>query len=229
MTMNSGQRAVLKGLVLIGSLVAVTLFLRAMDLDSMLDANWADEHLRGPAGPALFLLFTALFTGAGLPRQISSFLGGYAFGLVGGTLLSLFGGGLGCALAFFYARLLGQDFIKRRRARKIQKFNEILSTNPFSTALILRFLPVGSNLLTNLVAGVSNVPASWFLLGSLVGYIPQTVVFTLLGTGVRLNSFWTTALSVALFIVSTLLGVLLYRRNKTVRGLDNGDNGTTTD
>jgi uncharacterized membrane protein YdjX (TVP38/TMEM64 family) len=79
-------------------------------------------------------------------------------------------------------------------------------------ATLIRLLPVGSNVLTNLVAGVSSVPLLPFLAGSLVGYLPQTVIFVLLGSGIHVQPVWRTVVSVALFVVSGLLGVVLYRR-----------------
>ena len=87
--------------------------------------------------------------------------------------------------------------------------------------LIIRFLPVGSNLVTNLVAGVSAIPTGWFLLGSLAGYTPQTLIFALLGNGVRVDPLWRTLLSASLLAASTLLGLALYRNYK-LQGVVNG-------
>ena len=88
--------------------------------------------------------------------------------------------------------------------------------------LLIRLLPVGSNLATNLIAGVSSAGGIAFIGGSTVGYIPQTVVFALLGSGINLDPEIRISLSVALFFVSATLGVYLYRRYKRGKGL-NGD------
>ncbi len=223
--MNRSQRAILKGLLLIASLAGLTLFIRATDLAHVFDATWADTHLRGPAGPLVFLAIGTLIMAAGLPRQVISFIGGYAFGFLAGSLLTLAASAAGCLITLSYARFLGQDFIRRRRSKKIQKLNAVLSANPFKSALLIRFLPVGSNLLTNLAGGVSNAHAGRFVLGSAVGYIPQTVVFSLLGTGIRVNSWMSTGLSVLLFLFSSVIGYTLYRRSRLDCALDNGNGG----
>jgi uncharacterized membrane protein YdjX (TVP38/TMEM64 family) len=181
-----------------------------------------DAHVRGQGfyGELVFVAFAAVFTGLGLPRQMAAFLGGYAFGFLGGTWWGLLGALGGCVASFYWARFLGRSFIRRRHGGRIQRLNALLEKNTFSMTLIIRFLPVGSNLLTNLVAGVSAVKPLRFFAGSFLGYVPQTLVFALLGSGIRVDPLWRTLLSVLLFLVSSALGVWLYRRNRLARSLE---------
>ena len=85
--------------------------------------------------------------------------------------------------------------------------------------LLIRFLPAGSNLLTNLAAGVSKVGAMPFILGSAIGYIPQTAVFALVGSGIGVDHFWRFSLSVLLFLICGGLGIHLYRRYRHGKSL----------
>jgi uncharacterized membrane protein YdjX (TVP38/TMEM64 family) len=225
MKINRTQRALIKGLILILTLVGVFYGLKAMGLSSALDETWADAYLRGKgtSGYVLFLAVATVFTAVGLPRQIIAFLGGYTFGFMTGTLLALFGTTLGCALAFYYARFMGQSSVTRRYGHRIEKINAILRTSPFTMTLLIRCLPVGSNVLTNLVAGVSTVPALWFILGSLLGYIPQTVIFALVGEGVHVDPVFHTMLGAGLFLLSGVMGYFLYRRYRLARELNEDD------
>jgi uncharacterized membrane protein YdjX (TVP38/TMEM64 family) len=86
--------------------------------------------------------------------------------------------------------------------------------------VLIRLLPVGNNLITNLLAGVSSAPLVSFLAGSLIGYLPQTVIFVLLGSGIHVQPVWSTAISVALFVASGLLGAFLYRRMRAGKSFD---------
>lgn len=217
-------RAYLKGLLLLAALAAVGLGLRAAGLDQALNERWIDAHIRGqgPMGWALFLLAAGVFTGVGLPRQIVSFLAGYAYGFVGGTLAGTLGTGLGCAGAFLFARFLGRRYVARRFAGKIGKVDDFLRDNPFSMTLIIRFMPVGSNILTNLVAGVSSVGALPFLAGSTLGFVPQTLIFALLGSGFKVDFAWRVTLAAALFVLSTWWGFVLYKK-KRAAAVINGD------
>ena len=76
---------------------------------------------------------------------------------------------------------------------------------------MIRRLPVGSNLLTNLFAGATHVPARGFLLGSAIGYLPQMFIFSFAGAGIGLSDHYQLAISIGLFIVSSLIGAYLYR------------------
>jgi len=207
-------RILLKGLILMASLLAIGWAVEASGLAHRLDANWVDTEIRGNgvSGWLYYLGFGAVTVAVGLPRQAVCFLGGYAFGLGEGLLLAEAASGLGCLLCFLYARLMGRELVRHRFAERIEKLDAVLQGHPFTMATLIRLLPVGSNVLTNLVAGVSSVPLLPFLAGSLVGYLPQTVIFVLLGSGIHVQPVWRTVVSVALFVMSGLLGVVLYRR-----------------
>ncbi|MDH5748718.1 MAG: VTT domain-containing protein [Rhodospirillales bacterium] len=213
-------RFLFRGLILIASLVVAGFFIKFTGLDTTLDKAWIDSDIRGQglAGEILFLAAGGLFTAIGFPRQLVGFLGGYAFGVAWGTTLALGGATLGCVLAFSYARLIGRDFVNARFSGRIKKFDDFLSDNPFTMTLLIRLLPVGSNLVTNLVAGVTGVRPLLFISGSAIGYIPQTLVFALVGSGIALEPGLRISLSILLFVLSGMLGVYLYRKyrhNKT--------------
>jgi uncharacterized membrane protein YdjX (TVP38/TMEM64 family) len=78
---------------------------------------------------------------------------------------------------------------------------------------------VGSNLVTTLVAGVSSARALPFIIGSALGYIPQTVVFALAGSGVNLDPTRRIGLAVLLFVISGVIGVMLYRKYRHGRNI----------
>jgi uncharacterized membrane protein YdjX (TVP38/TMEM64 family) len=91
---------------------------------------------------------------------------------------------------------------------------ETLRQNPFSSALALRLLPVGNNLALNLLAGLSGIALWPFLAASALGYLPQTIIFALLGKGVRVDGTWQMVLAAALLLVSVGLGLWLLRRQR---------------
>ena len=205
--------ALAKGLLLLLTLAGLAWGLKAAGIADALDTRWAEEHLKNKhLGWLLFLGFAIPYTAAGLPRQLMCFIGGYAFGFLAGGLLALGATLAGCAVSFSYARFLGREFVTRKFGKRLQRINTALARNPFSMTLIIRFLPFGSNIVTNMVAGVSAIPAAWFLLGSLVGFMPQTFIFALLGSGIRVDPIFTTLLSAALLAASIILGLVLYRR-----------------
>ncbi len=207
-------KRVLKGAFVFLGLAAAIALLRLSGLHDALDTAWVDANIRdhGFSGLALYLGVGCLLTAVGMPRQVVGFLGGYAFGAALGTVWGTLATAMGCVVTFYYARLAGQSFVARRFSRRVAKINAFLGRDPFTMSFIIRCLPVGNNMLTNLLAGVSAIPALPFFAGSAAGYVPQTFIFALLGSGVRVSPELRTTASAVLFVVSSLLGYLLYRR-----------------
>ncbi len=203
----------LRGLAFIASLVLFGYLLQLTEFGTAINEAWIDRAIRGQgiSGELLFIGVAGLATAMAMPRQVISFLGGYAFGFVLGSALALAGTVLGCVLAFFYARLVGRGFVLKRFGARIRRVDDFLALHPFAMTLLIRLLPAGNNLATSLAAGVSSVPALPFLAGSALGYIPQTLVFALIGSGVNVDPVLRIGLGVVLFVISAVIGVWLYR------------------
>lgn len=206
-------RVALKGLVLFATLAAVAIVLHESDLTSFSPA-WGQRLVAeyGLLGHLIFVAAGAAFTAVGLPRQAMALAAGYTFGFPQGVLLAVIATTLGCVIAFFYARLLGHRMVHARYPERARRIDRFLAEHPFSMALLLRFLPVGNNLATNLAAGVSSVPAAPFVVGSAVGYLPQTAIFALVGGGMTLPPWVNVAVGAVLFVASGAIGTKLYRR-----------------
>jgi len=215
-------RVLVRGLVLFVSLVLLGVVFRATSLGTFFTEQWIDDVVRGHGieGDLIFLAVGALLTAVGLPRQLVAFLGGYGFGFVWGTALATSAAAIGCVVAFFYARLFGRDLVQHRFPDRIKHIDDFLHDNPFTMTLLIRFLPFGSNLLTNLAAGVSSVHAAPFIAGSAIGYLPQMIVFALVGSGITLDPAFRISVSVVLFIASGALGAYLYRKYRHGKSLD---------
>ena len=224
MTLKRKLKALAPGLVFLGTLVAIAYLLESGLVLEWVSEDWReridrDVRGKGVAGELLYLAVGGLACALAVPRHIVSFFGGYAFGVGFGTLLALFATEIGCALTFFYARLIGRPLVSARFGARVRRIDDFLSANPFSMTLLIRLLPVGNNFATSLAAGVSRVPSRLFLLGSLLGYIPQTLVFALAGSGIETGAGLRLWLAVLLFVVSAAIGIWLYhqyRHGKTL-------------
>lgn len=220
-------RIVVKGLALMLSLALLGYLFKSSDLGNSVNEAWIDARVRGHGvnGALLFLLMGGLFTAIGLPRQIIAFLGGYAFsgyvfGLGLGTLLAALAALIGCMLSFGYARLFGKGLLRAKLGARAGRFDHFIHEHPFAMTVLIRLLPVGSNLLTNLAAGISSIRPAAFFSGTLLGYLPQTLVFALVGSGVHIAPALKLSLAVGLFLISGALGAYLYRRFRHGQSLD---------
>ena len=192
----------LKGGVLLAGLAAAGLALRMVGPDALHSSRPT------PEGAASFVLVGALLAAVGMPRQAVAFAGGYAFGAWRGGGLALLAQMLGCGADFWWARWVAPGWARRRLGGRIDR---LLQAKPFTATLTLRLLPVGNNLLLNLLAGVSGVRARQFFAATLIGYLPQTAIFSLAGSGVQVGGGARLAIGIALFAASGLLGWVLLR------------------
>jgi uncharacterized membrane protein YdjX (TVP38/TMEM64 family) len=214
-------RTYLPGLAVLAALVAIAVAVEQGVSGGLLSPAWVDREVRGKgiSGELLFVAVGGIATALPIPRSVVSFLGGYAFGLVQGAALALIAEGLGCALTFFCARTFARRLVRERMGARVRRLDAFLAANPFSMTLLVRLLPVGNNFVTNLTAGVSRVDALPFLLGTLVGYVPKTIVWALAGSGIETGAYLRVALAVVVFMISGAVGIWLYRRYRHGKSL----------
>ncbi len=219
-------RVLVRGLALITVLAVGGWLFNHFGLKSMLETAWIDSEIRGQGlrGEILFLLLGAASTAVGVPRQVIAFLSGYAFGIVEGTALALLSALLGASLTFGTVRMMGHGSALLKRApQRLQRVQHFLSTNTLSTVLVLRLFPFSSNLLTNIAAALAQVRFVPFLTATAIGYLPQTLIFALLGGGLDVDPLISTVVSAVLFVCSTVLGLWLWRTYRTQHGLPSTD------
>jgi len=219
-------------LILRGLLVIVALTLAGYLLGDLIDASWVDAHVRdhGVPGELLFLLAGWLLSGAGVSRQLIAFIGGYTFGFLSGTLLAMLASVAGCITTFYIARFLLNEFLLRHSSGRLDAVAGFIRENTFSMTVLVRLLPLGNNGVVNTAAGVSGARGIPFFLGSALGYLPQTLIFALVGSGTGVNRFSQMAVAMAMFVAATLLGARLYRNHRRDMSPGRGpDQGTGID
>jgi len=208
------SRIVIRSILLFALLIGIGALIKLTALGDILDKDWVDTYVRGEGirGELIFLAIGGLCTAIGLPRQAVAFMAGYAFGIVYGTLIGVAATVLGCMATFFVARFLARDLVAHKFPDKLKRMDAFLHGNTFTTTLLIRFLPVGSNVLTNMLAGVSGAAALPFFTGSALGYIPQMLIFALVGSGFAVDPGARLVASIVLFAISGIMGLWLYRR-----------------
>lgn len=173
---------------------------------------FTDDHNAGWLnGKLAYFVLASLLVSVGCPRQVISFFAAFFFGFWMGILIGVLATTLACMISFSIARIF-QNTFKDMLKGKLKLAFDFWKENTFFATMIWRFIPAGSNLLTNLAAGAFGLSALPFILGSAVGYIPHTVIFALLGAGVEVGSNFQIIASGVLLVVSIVLGVLLLRK-----------------
>lgn len=203
------SRALLPGVAWMALLLAPSLLLPSLTQSTA--PTWLVAQLQwlGAAQGVGLWLLAVLTMLVGLPRQVVAYAAGQAWGLWPGLVWALGATLLASVASYALARLAVQCLDWRPPAGRLLG---LLQGHTFRTTLLLRLLPVGSNLGTNLAAGGIRLPCWPFLGGSALGYLPQTLVFTLLGSGLEPGAGWRLAAALGLFLAAGLLGLGLWRR-----------------
>lgn len=119
----------------------------------------------------------------GAPRLIFYVLGGLAFGFLHGLVLAQIGSLIGSYITFCAVRSGGRGWLKERFGshRLVGKAFHVRSS--IKAVVLIRQLPLSSVMINSGLA-LSQVSARVFLIGSFIGYLPQGVIATLIGSGV---------------------------------------------
>ena len=148
---------------------------------------------------ALFFVVTfSLLIGVGMPRLWVSVLGGAAFGLLWGSLLALAASVTGAAIVYRFGRTLLAGMVRRRIGPRLALWQMRFETNAFWWVLYMRLFPLSNATLAGLLCGACRIPLGPYLAGSLLGFIPLTLVFAVFGSGGASGSCYQVALGALL-------------------------------
>ncbi len=127
--------------------------------------------------PLVFIGLYAILTTVGVPMVVMTFVAGFTFGAMQGTIYVLIGANIGAYLAFVLARYLGRDFISRYIKGPIDRLDRQLRNQGFLRMLQLRLIPIIPFNLLNFAAGLSGIRKMHYVLGTMFGIIPASFIY----------------------------------------------------
>ena len=144
--------------------------------------DFVQHHMWAAVG--LFILLYTVSVAFSLPgATILTLTGGFLFGIIIGSILSVSGATLGAILLFLAARMGIGEPLRRRAGPFLKKIEGGFRRNAVSYLLTLRLVPIFPFWLVNLAPAFLGVPLSTFSWTTLAGIIPGTVVFVSIGNG----------------------------------------------
>lgn len=207
------------GLMLVGVAIALLLF-RTKHL--LFDQEMLLKALESVPCCAveIFLGLYIILTIVGIPGTVLTTVGGILFGLAWGTFWSVIGATLGALGAFLVARYLLRDWAKRKFGNHplLTRIERAIAKKPLASVLTLRFAPITPFNLINYLFGLTSVHWLTYTLGTFIGIIPGTLLYTELGVsgktaiagGDRLPFFLSLG---ALFLLSVVPPLLMKNKN----------------
>ena len=164
---------------LIGTIVWI---MRANDLTFpaffLAGITWAQASPLAPLAYILLYALRPLTLFSSVPLTLA---GGFLFGPAWGVLYTVVGANLSATVAFLVGRYFGSGVMEDAKSQGfVQRYMRRMRENSFETVLIMRliFLPYD---LVNYLAGFLRIGYSAFILATIIGSIPGTIAFVLLG------------------------------------------------
>ncbi len=126
-----------------------------------------------------------------IPGQIVQIAGGYIYGFGYASLWSLIGIAIGSIIAFYMARIIGQQPIRRiYGAEMVDKYTALLSSrNAFTIMLFLYIFPGFPKDVLAFFAGLSNMKFSRFLPMATLARYPAMALSMLIGSTLGVGSY----------------------------------------
>ncbi len=175
--------------LLIGLVVFISLGLnRYISLESLRDnrellTGWVAET--GLLACLIYAAFYAVIVAFSIPgAAVMTIAGGFLFGPWLGAALTVIGATVGAVAVFLAARYALADFLRARAGGAIRRMEDGFRANALSYILFLRLVPIFPFWLVNLVPAFVGVGLGTYLLGTFIGIIPGSVVYSLVGDSV---------------------------------------------
>ncbi len=158
------------------------------------------------------LIFQVVF--AVIPGGAFEVAGGYAFGALEGTILSVIGTTMGSALVFLTVRRWGLKYVllfftqEQLDSAKFMHDEKRL----YLVAFIAFIIPGTPKDLLCYVAGLTDIRLSRWIIITSIARIPAITISTIGGNAIGTKSYLFAAVVFAVTVIISAVGVLIYRR-----------------
>lgn len=164
----------------------------------------------GHFGVLMIILFQGLQTIiAPIPGEVIQIAGGYLYGIPLGTIYNLIGLIIGSGMAFYFARLIGRDFVENLIKKKNLKWiNNIMESKKFEIILFIIFIVPGlPKDFMIYVAGLTNLKPIKFFVISVISRLPWIMISVSVGANINAGNYGMTIVIAVIAIIGFLMGV----------------------
>ena len=180
------QKHRFRGYVVLG-LIIISIGMAAFFLpgfQKLASPEFLRDYLRslGPLGYLVYIILLLLSVPLPIPSTAIALAGGYVYGSIVGTVLTLLGVAMGATMVFYIVRRFGQSLVEQFvDAHHIRHFLHIFKRRGETAALISYAIPVFPSDAVNMVLGLTKVRYLTFLALVIVGSIPRYLIISSLG------------------------------------------------
>ncbi|MBQ9746776.1 MAG: TVP38/TMEM64 family protein [Clostridia bacterium] len=168
----------------------------------------------GFLGDAAYIVLVVLQVVVALiPGEPIELLGGYAFGIVRGTVLYLIGAFIGSVIVFLFVRKFGRVAAEIFFSKEKIDSLGFLHTSPKRTLIfsVIFTVPGTPKDLLAYFAGLTDMKFSTWLLIAAFGRIPSAITSTISGSALGNGKYTAAIITVAVTLLLSGIGVLIYK------------------
>jgi uncharacterized membrane protein YdjX (TVP38/TMEM64 family) len=170
---------------------------------------WSRGHHWWASG-VLFAVFMGT-SALGIPRVYPSVLIGGLFSLPLAIAVAIGGAAVGSMIPFYLARRIGPAVVERKFGGRYRDWSRRINASGFTVVLFLRLFPGSNAMLVNAVCGISRINPGPFFWATVVGIVPSTIAFVLLGSGLTRDHPAYLAVSILTLSVLVLASMVMWR------------------
>jgi len=171
----------------------------------------------GYLAPFIYILCFTILPIAFFPVPILALAAGLLFGFLPGTIYTLIGAVLNSAIMFLMAKVLAKDAVTNLLQRKLpENWSSFLfnldEKKGFGIIFILRLIPAMPYNLINYGAGLTSIKFSSYMLATILGILPGTLVFLNIGNQALNIHNPAFMVSIILLILLTIFSLILGKK-----------------
>lgn len=145
--------------------------------------DWTLDHYA--LAVVIYIAAYSLLVACAIPcANLLNLFGGFLFGLIA-LIYAMVSTTLGGLLLFLAVRSAFGSRIVLKSGGWLKRIKRGLHKNAFNYLLLLRLVPVFPCWLSNIGAGIFNIPLQTFLSATIIGIFPATLIFVLVGRGIH--------------------------------------------
>ena len=150
------------------------------------------------------------------PTAVLSLVSGTIFGPIKGFLISMIGFFISGTIAFFISRKLGREFVEKILKGKLINLDKNIETKGFKILFLLRLPPVLPYDPLSYACGLTNIKYKDFITASLLGVIPETLCYCIIGKNVNNPLSPQFIIPVVFIIIATLASGFIFKKRHSV-------------
>jgi uncharacterized membrane protein YdjX (TVP38/TMEM64 family) len=215
-----------KETVKIGAFVLLALGLLIAGHALHLEEKVSIESLRdslSKTGAWQFVLFAAIYCVAALipfPTAVLSSAAGALWGAYLGTGMTVLSATLAACIPFLLARIMARKAVRNmiEKSDGASRCDRFAGRNGFMTVLIMRLIPVVPWDMVNYLSGLCSIRFRDYLLASLLGTIPASFTYNLIGASVGGTVDKTAVAAVAAITALFAIVILIIKKRSGAKG-----------